>query len=93
MRQYSRLLIRKFGYTAYTWGNKMTNGWNTKSQCHVQPIESLRNQVKKIEFANKHAALITDEGDLYTWGESINGKLGLPPKNLEKVVPLPTITN
>jgi alpha-tubulin suppressor-like RCC1 family protein len=68
-------LRRAFGYTAYTWGNSGTNGWEGSAK--IQPIESLRGQVGSIEIAPKHAAIITSEGELYTWGDSNHGKLGL----------------
>jgi alpha-tubulin suppressor-like RCC1 family protein len=75
MQRNIRALRRAFGSTAYTWGNPGTNGWHEKGK--IRPIESLRGQVAHIEVAPKHAAIITNEGDLYTWGDSNFGKLGL----------------
>lgn len=85
-------LKRTFGYTAYTWGNAKLLGreeTKTKGAHVVQPIESLRGRIAKIAFSAKHAAAITTDGKLFTWGHKKYGKLGLPGAHSD-VVQLPT---
>ena len=79
-------LIKKFGFTAYTW-NGSYNGWKGKG--YIKKIEGLDNQVQKIEVGPKHSAVVTDNGELYIWGDNQYGKLGLG-KESPKQIDIPT---
>lgn len=85
-----KILRRKFGYTAYTWGNNKTNGHiqtnESKKNGGIGIIESLKGQIKKIEFSSKHAAAITEDGRLFMWGDKKYGKLGLSGVNEDTVL-------
>lgn len=74
MQKQLKSIKRAFGYTAYTWGNAATNGWKGKAK--LSAIESLRGQVEQIEISQKHSAIVTSGGELYTWGDAKYGKLG-----------------
>jgi alpha-tubulin suppressor-like RCC1 family protein len=90
MQRKLQTIKRSFGYTAYTWGNSETNGWSSSAQ--IAAIDSLRGQVAKIELGPRHSAIITTSGDLYTWGDSDYGKLGLASTK-EKKVKTPTLVS
>lgn len=86
-----KTLHRKFGFTAYTWGNSKLTAHtpNPAKKGPIQPIESLRGRIAKIAFSAKHAAAVTTDGFLFTWGDKSFGKLGHPGK-LTDVLLTPT---
>ncbi|KAK2588070.1 hypothetical protein KPH14_004135 [Odynerus spinipes] len=56
-------------------------------------VEALAGlNVVQISAAGWHSAVVTDQGDLYTWGWNINGELGIPSEDA-KVVAIPTVIN
>nr|XP_050864768.1 RCC1 domain-containing protein 1 isoform X1 [Vespula vulgaris] len=58
-----------------------------------QLIEALAGlNVVQVSAAGWHNAVVTDQGDLYTWGWNVNGELGIP-KGDTKVVAIPTVIN
>ncbi|XP_035739654.1 RCC1 domain-containing protein 1-like isoform X2 [Vespa mandarinia] len=58
-----------------------------------QLIEALAGlNVVQISAAGWHNAVVTDQGDLYTWGWNVNGELGIPNGDT-KVVAIPTVIN
>ncbi|XP_034179215.2 RCC1 domain-containing protein 1 isoform X1 [Osmia lignaria lignaria] len=56
-------------------------------------IEALAGiRVVQISAAGSHSAVVTEQGDLYTWGWNTNGELGLPNQE-SKVVAVPTLVD
>ncbi|KAL2737934.1 RCC1 domain-containing protein 1 isoform X1 [Vespula squamosa] len=56
-----------------------------------QLIEALAGlNVVQISAGGWHNAVVTDQGDLYTWGWNVNGELGIPNGDA-KVVAIPTV--
>nr|XP_003704761.1 PREDICTED: RCC1 domain-containing protein 1 [Megachile rotundata]XP_012143900.1 PREDICTED: RCC1 domain-containing protein 1 [Megachile rotundata] len=56
-------------------------------------IEALAGiKVTHISAAGSHSAVVTEQGDLYTWGWNTNGELGLPNQE-SKVVAVPTLVD
>lgn len=47
-------------------------------------------KVTQISAAGWHTAVVTDQGDLYTWGWNVNGELGLTSQE-SKVIAVPTL--
>ena len=86
-----KFLRRHFGLTAYTFGNSKFNGHSKTATTNqmIQPIESLRGQIAKIVFSPVHAAAVTTNGKLFTWGDKNYGKLGLSGIDKETNVPSP----
>ncbi|KAI4503725.1 hypothetical protein M0802_001128 [Mischocyttarus mexicanus] len=58
-----------------------------------QLIEALAGlNVVQVSAAGWHNAVVTDQGDLYTWGWNVNGELGIPNGDT-KVAAIPTVIN
>ncbi|XP_017889843.1 RCC1 domain-containing protein 1-like [Ceratina calcarata] len=56
-------------------------------------IEALAGiKVVQISAAGWHSAVITDQGDLYTWGWNTQGELGLPNRD-SKVIAVPSLVD
>lgn len=56
-------------------------------------IEALAGiKVAQISAAGWHTAVITDQGDLYTWGWNTQGELGLPDRDT-KVIAVPALVD
>lgn len=65
----------------YTWGHG-TDGKlghsSVVSEMSPRPVQSLlKHIVVKIALGDVHAAAVTDQGALFTWGENAYGRLGL----------------
>lgn len=67
--------------TLYTWGHGMDGALGhsgTVSETSPRAVQSLLKQrVVKIALGDVHAAAVTDQGALFTWGENAYGRLGL----------------
>ncbi|XP_031847417.1 RCC1 domain-containing protein 1 isoform X2 [Nomia melanderi] len=75
-------------------GTRGQLGHNDLEDCdNPTLIEALAGlKVVCISAQGWHSAVVTDQGDLYTWGWNTNSELGLP--NMEsKVVAVPTLIN
>lgn len=62
------------------WGSnefKQLGIVSDKQMCAPSIIDSLNNiHVKSITAGGNHSAAISQNGDLYTWGQGVNGQLG-----------------
>lgn len=75
------ILKKKFGYTPYLWSS--TSIFNREKR-HIRKLEGFDDRIAKIAASDNHSALITDEGELYTWGDNGYGQLGLKGDYTEK---------
>lgn len=65
---------RSFGYTPYIWNSSSMFNRNKRT---VKKIEGFENRVSKIVTGDNHSAILTVDGELYTWGDNKYGQLGL----------------
>ncbi|XP_076376771.1 RCC1 domain-containing protein 1 isoform X2 [Megalopta genalis] len=75
-------------------GTRGQLGHNDLEDCdNPKLIEALAGlKVVRISAMGWHSAVITDQGDLYTWGWNTNGELGLSSLD-SKVVAVPTLVD
>ncbi|XP_043265711.1 RCC1 domain-containing protein 1 [Colletes gigas] len=75
-------------------GTRGQLGHNDLEDCdNPRLVEALAGlKVVQISAMGWHSAVVTDQGDLYTWGWNTNGELGLPTKDC-KVVAVPTVVD
>ncbi|XP_076651769.1 RCC1 domain-containing protein 1 isoform X1 [Halictus rubicundus] len=75
-------------------GTRGQLGHNDLEDCdNPKLIEALAGlKVVQISAMGWHSAVITDQGDLYTWGWNTNGELGFPSLD-SKVVAVPTLVD
>ncbi|XP_078053487.1 RCC1 domain-containing protein 1 isoform X2 [Augochlora pura] len=75
-------------------GTRGQLGHNDLEDCdNPKLIEALAGlKVVQISAMGWHSAVVTDQGDLYTWGWNTNGELGLPSMD-SKVVAVPTLVD
>lgn len=83
-------------------GNVYSMGMGTRGQLGHGDLEGCDDpklvealaglNVTQISAGGWHSAVVTDQGDLYTWGWNINGELGIPSE-YGKVVAIPTVIN
>ncbi|XP_053975337.1 RCC1 domain-containing protein 1-like [Hylaeus volcanicus] len=75
-------------------GTRGQLGHNDLEDCDdPRIIEALAGlKVVHISAMGWHSAVVTDQGDLYTWGWNTNGELGLPGQ-ASKVVAVPTVVD
>lgn len=83
-------------------GDIYSMGMGTRGQLGHNDLEDCDNprivdalagiKVTQISAAGWHTAVVTDQGDLYTWGWNTNGELGLT-KQESKVVATPTLVD
>jgi len=81
----SRCAAITAGGDLYTWGNNFygqlgyasSNVANDRWPASFSPkkVPSLENVVA-VSFSNTHAAAVTADGDIYTWGQNSYGQLG-----------------
>ena len=76
-----RIIKKKFGYTPYVWS---ASSIFNRDKRHVRKLEGFDNRVARMASSDNHSALITDEGELYTWGDNGYGQLGIKGMNGEK---------
>lgn len=76
------VLKKKFGYTAYVWSGSSIF---SREKRHIRKLEEFEGRVAKIAASDNHSALITDEGELYTWGDNGYGQLGLKADDSDKL--------
>ncbi|XP_012287827.1 ultraviolet-B receptor UVR8 isoform X2 [Orussus abietinus] len=72
-------------------GNVYSMGMGTRGQLGHGDLEDCDNprlvealaglRVVQIAAAGWHSAVVTDQGDVYTWGWNTNGQLGIPDKD------------
>nr|XP_014343477.1 PREDICTED: X-linked retinitis pigmentosa GTPase regulator [Latimeria chalumnae] len=69
----------------FMWGDNSEGqiGLGEKSNVCVPHLVDIRKQISWVSCGYYHSALVTAGGELYTFGESENGKLGLPSEKLE----------
>jgi len=83
----SQSSTRSFSFTnlpagnLYTWGNSSLGLGYTIPQTQQktivpQKLDAFNNNVVRVSMAGSHTAVITNEGDLYTFGTGTNGALG-----------------
>ena len=73
------LLLRKitkrgFGYTPYVWSSSSIFSKDKKT---AKKIEGFENRVTKIVSSDNHSAILTADGELFTWGDNNYGQLGV----------------
>mmetsp|Transcript_18157 Transcript_18157/g.23892 ORF Transcript_18157/g.23892 Transcript_18157/m.23892 type:complete len:547 (+) Transcript_18157:211-1851(+) len=68
------------GGELYTWGGgmygKLGHGNETghSTPCRVEALSGV--QVRQIACGSRHTAVLTDQGEVYTWGDKENGVVG-----------------
>ena len=61
----------------FSCGRNEVNGLNSKKNISIPTqITSISENVVYIDCGVDHAAAVTDDGKLYTWGANVNGQLG-----------------
>ncbi len=85
-RQLARPLVnaafsqnKRQGGCLYTWGKNIPSlGYNTKELGVSRPqlIRGFKNNVMSVAMGPSHSALLTTDGNIYTWGVGSNGELG-----------------
>ncbi|XP_076759449.1 RCC1 domain-containing protein 1 [Xylocopa sonorina] len=83
-------------------GDIYSMGMGTRGQLGHNDLEDCDNpvlvealagiKVVQISAAGWHTAVVTDQGDLYTWGWNTNGELGLLSQE-SKVIAVPTLVD
>ncbi|KAL3696325.1 hypothetical protein R1sor_010401 [Riccia sorocarpa] len=72
------------GGEVYTWGSNR-EGRLGYTSVDTQPtprrVNTLRAKVVKVSAANKHNAVLTEAGEVYTWGCNLEGQLGYGTSN------------
>eukprot|EP00850_Spirogloea_muscicola_P006477 SM000030S11486 [mRNA] locus=s30:883932:890292:- [translate_table: standard] len=67
------------GGDVYSWGSNREGrlGYNSvDSQPTPRKVSTLRSRVSLVAASNKHTAVITDGGEVFTWGCNSEGQLG-----------------
>lgn len=75
----------------YTWGNNPGLGYavaaTTTKVTAPTLVDTFNNNVVKAVLGSSHSAVITSEGDLYTFGSGQNGALGHNDKEANHIKP------
>ncbi|KAG6548207.1 hypothetical protein Mapa_010258 [Marchantia paleacea] len=77
-------IVATDGGEVYTWGSNREGrlGYpHVDTQPTPRRVNTLKAKVVKVSAANKHNAVLTEAGEVYTWGCNLEGQLGYGTSN------------
>ncbi len=62
-----KIPLRYFSKSVYTWTTSNIYGSGTKN---LTKIEGIEGNVSKVALSDYHGAAVTEEGNLFIWGDN-----------------------